>query len=195
MPQHTPSLDIVLESLLFAAGEPLSVERLAKITGRTPSDVRLALGELTRRLTHGITLVMNGSTAALAIAPGNEKVITEFLGDPSEREIGQAGLEVLAILLYQGPSTRATIDYIRGVNSSSSVRTLLIRDLIERERSDDAREVVYRPTIALLEYLGVTDGSTLPEATELSAALKEFIARQGAEPKAENNYGPESTTI
>ena len=196
MPQSSAQLDLLLESMLFAAGEPLSVDYMAKITERAPSDVRLALDELSRRLSHGVRLLMNGPNAALVVAPGNEKVISELIGDPEEREIGQAGLEVLAILLYQGPTTRATIDYIRGVNSSSSLRTLLMRSLVERDKAD-GREIVYRPTLALMEHLGVKDGSELPDAVELKSSLETFTKRQGAPENTENqaqNHGSEPTT-
>lgn len=194
MPTPPQPLDALLESLLFAAGEGLSIERLAKLTGKTASEVRLALDELSRRLTCGIRLVLSGTTAALVIAPGNEKVISELIGDPESREIGQAGLEVLAILLYQGPSTRSTIDYVRGVNSSSSIKTLLMRALIERDRSEDSREILYRPTIALMEHLGLVHGNELPDAVELRTALKTFIKRQGNGEKEPENHGIEPTT-
>lgn len=184
------ALDKTLESLLFAAGEPLSIERLRKLTNSSSGDIESALATLADRLTAGIVLVRTPTTAALAVAPGSEEAVNEFLGDPEDREIGQAGLEVVAILLYQGPCSRSTIDYIRGVNSTSSIRTLLMRNLIERTRGESSREIIYQPTVELLGHLGIANPRTLPDIEQLKPALAAFISR-GAE--QQQNYGLEST--
>ena len=95
--------------------------------------------------------------------------------DELGREIGPAGLEVLAVVLYRGDSTRARIDYIRGVNTSSTIRTLLSRGLLERTNNpDDAREYLYRPTTELLAHLGVTDVQALPEYAKIASELASF---------------------
>ena len=174
---ETNKLATTLEALLFAAGEPLSLAHLAKLSGATPGDVKVALDTLAQRLTSGITLVRSGTTAALAVAPGMEGTVNQLLGDPEDREIGQAGLEVLSILLYQGPATRSQIDYIRGVNSTSSIRTLLMRGLIERTRGE-SREGVYHVTTDTLTHLGVSFADELPESASLKESLKTFIERK-----------------
>lgn len=179
------SLDNKLEALLFAAGEPLTLDRLAKLADVPKNNVLTALETLKRRLPQGIVLVRTETTAALAVAPGLEETVNQLLGDPEEREIGQAGLEVLSILLYQGPATRAHIDYIRGVNSTSSIRTLLMRGLIERTKAEDSREVVYQPTVEALMHLGIADTTELPQAAELRESLKEFLERK-EEPQEQN---------
>jgi segregation and condensation protein B len=168
-------LENIIEALLFAAGEPLSHSQLARITKTKESEVISALGTLQDRLTNGITLVQSGTSASLTVSAGFESYVNELLGDPETREIGQAGLEVLSILLYQGPSARSTIDYIRGVNSSSSIRTLLMRGLIERTKGNNAREIIYQPTTDALEHLGVTNADALPKSEDLRASLKEFL--------------------
>ncbi|MBI2048458.1 MAG: SMC-Scp complex subunit ScpB [Parcubacteria group bacterium] len=174
------SLDTTLEALLFAAGEPITLDRLAKLSGASAADVRAALDVLNARLTHGVTLIRSETTAALAVPALLEEKVRPLVGDPEEREIGQAGLEILSILLYQGPATRSQIDYIRGVNSNSSMRTLLLRGLIERTKGE-SREGVYQPTIDLLTHLGISSADALPEAAELRAAIKEFLERRDAE--------------
>ena len=96
-----------------------------------------------------------------------------------ERDIGDAGLEVLAVLLYEGPSTRAMIDYIRGVNSSSTLRNLLLRGLVERSGNpEDGREYLYRPTTDLLAHLGSPTRESLPEYATISRELAAFKATQ-----------------
>ncbi|MBI4067939.1 SMC-Scp complex subunit ScpB [Candidatus Kaiserbacteria bacterium] len=174
---ETSQIATTLEALLFAAGEPLSFAYLSKLSGGTPGDVKVALDVLAQRLTHGLVLVRTNTTAALAVAPGMEDTINQLLGDPEDREIGQAGLEVLSILLYQGPATRSQIDYIRGVNSTSSIRTLLMRGLIERTKGE-SREGVYHVTTDALTHLGVSSADELPEAASLKESLKTFIERK-----------------
>ena len=183
-------LDTTIEALLFAAGEPLSIAHVRKLTSASLADVHAALNVLQSRLAGGITLVCTETTAALAVAPGSEEIVNQLIGDPEDREIGQAGLEVLSILLYQGASTRALIDYIRGVNSTSSIRTLLMRNLIERTRGENGREIIYQPTVELLAHLGITSTKNLPDREEMQTALATFLAR-GEE---QQNHGTESTT-
>jgi segregation and condensation protein B len=73
------------------------------------------------------------------------------------KDLGKAGLETLSIILYQGPISRAEIDYIRGVNSNFILRNLLIRGLIERvENPHDQRSFLYKPTLELISYLGLS---------------------------------------
>ena len=71
-------------------------------------------------------------------------------------EIGKAGLETLAIVLYNGPVSRREIDYIRGVNSSFILRNLCVRGLVEREAdSKDQKIFKYRSSLNLLAHLGI----------------------------------------
>jgi segregation and condensation protein B len=106
-------------------------------------------------------------------------------GKELSREIGEAGLEVLAVILYRGPSTRAEIDYIRGVNTTSTIRTLLARGLLERAgNAQDSREYLYRPTTALLAHIGASRIEDLPEYGTIASELKAFEASE------ENDRGP-----
>jgi len=89
----------------------------------------------------------------------------------------------LAIVLYRGPSTRAQIDYIRGVNTSWTIRNLLTRGLLERTGNpEDGREYLYRPTVELLAHLGVRDYAELPNREEITAELKAFESRPADAP-------------
>ena len=107
----------------------------------------------------------------------------EHIEKELSREIGEAGLEVLAIVLYRGPSTRSQIDYIRGVNTSSTVRTLLARGLIERASNpNDSREYLYRPTTELLAHLGVSGVTDLPDCATISSELAAFEATRTSSP-------------
>ncbi|MEK7628397.1 MAG: SMC-Scp complex subunit ScpB [Patescibacteria group bacterium] len=167
-----------IEALLFATGEPVQLARLAEILSVRIEEVQASLSLLSSHLNQGIILVHNGTQVSLATPPDTAETVAKLLGDPEDREVGQAGLEVLAILLYQGPTSRSTIDYIRGVNSTSSIKTLLLRGLIERVPESGGREMVYRPTIELMYHLGTQEPEQLPDFTVLRDKLAAFSNRQ-----------------
>lgn len=169
-----------IEALLFSEGGSLPKKKLAQLLDVTSAQVDGALAELSARLTTGgVTLVVSDTEAALVVsalmAPAVQKAFERELG----REIGDAGLEVLGIILYRGPSTRAQIDYIRGVNTASTIRTLAARGLLERAvNPQDAREYLYRPTVDLLSHLGVRDARELPEYAKITSELAAFEESQ-----------------
>lgn len=165
-----------MEAFLFSEGGPLSVRKLKQILGCTDADLGLAISELSKRQEgSGVALVRTPDEISLVVSQLCAPMILKEKEKELEREIGDAGLEVLAILLYRGPSTRSKIDYIRGVNTSSTLRTLLARGLAQRTGNpDDAREYIYSPTTELLAYLGVTDIKKLPDYAAIASELAAF---------------------
>lgn len=169
-----------IEALLFTEGGSMTYARLARATGKSEGEVKAALPFIESHLSgSALTLVRSDTEASLGIAPGAQKPVLAMLKEEEERNVGDAGLEILGILLYEGPSTRAEIDYIRGVNSSSTLRNLLSRGLVERSGNpEDGREFIYRPTTELLAFLGVTARENLPEYGTISAELQAFKQQQ-----------------
>jgi segregation and condensation protein B len=97
------------------------------------------------------------------------------------RDLGKASLETLAVIAYQTGTTRGEIDWVRGVNSSTSLRTLLMRGLVEgREDERDKRRIRYSLTTEALAHLGIKNASELPRAKELSAAAGDIIKEESA---------------
>lgn len=176
------------EAILFSEGGSLTVRKLAGLLKVQEGELAPVLRELGKNLQgSGITLIQTGTEVSLAVAPDIAPALREAYRSDLEKDIGDAGLEVLAIVLYGGPSTRARIDYIRGVNTGSTVRNLLARGLLERiGNPEDAREYLYRPTVELLAHLGVQSLEELPERTTIAAELAAFESQA----KAQNNpYG------
>jgi len=102
-------------------------------------------------------------------------LIEQLTKDELTRDLGKAGLETLSVVLYQGPISRADIDYIRGVNSQFILRALLIRGLVERvDNPKDARSYLYKTTLDLLSHLGVSKLSELPEYEQVRKDIEEF---------------------
>ena len=163
-------------AFLFAEGEPLTLKKLSQLCECDESALASGLDALSGKLeTTGLALLRTEKEAALLVSPTVRDAVAHALERDEERDIGDAGLEVIAILLYEGPSTRADIDYIRGVNSSSTIRTLLARGLVERAGNPhDGREYVYAPTIQLLAHLGVRNTKELPDYATIAQELSMF---------------------
>lgn len=166
------------QALLFAEGDSLTIKKLAQLLECDQSTLLQALADLKDALQGtGLTLVQTELEAALAVSQESAEAVRAARTKDASRDIGDAGLEVLGILLYEGPSTRADIDYIRGVNSTSTIRALLSRGLIDRIGNPaDGREYLYQPTVELLAHLGVSEARALPEYATIAAELATFKA-------------------
>lgn len=187
-----------LESLLFLSGEPLAYTRLAKTLDISEKEVREAvvlLGkEYEESSVRGLMLVSDEKSVVLATKPSNAGALESLVKGAREENMSKAALEVLAIIAYRAPVSRAEIDAIRGVNCSFTLRNLLLRDLIEREGNpNDSRGYLYRPTLKFLETLGLSAVSELPQFETLSQderlqmVLEETVSNEeGAEKKVES---------
>ncbi|MCW9054761.1 MAG: SMC-Scp complex subunit ScpB [Candidatus Pacebacteria bacterium] len=170
------SLSAQLEAVLFFKNEPLKKTWLAKTLGKTESEIDAGVATLKEQLSgRGITLMEKDGEIALRTAPAYSESLMDIRKDELARDLGKAGLETLSIILYRGPVTRADIDYIRGVNSTFILRSMLIRGLVEKVTNPkDARAYLYQPTFELLSYLGVSSVEELPEYQEVRAEITVF---------------------
>ena len=163
-----------IEALLFFKGEPVTAGFLAKTLGVSEDEVRAGLVGLEQSLSgRGIILMQNGEEYMLASSPEMGQTIEGLLKEELGKELGKAGLETLATVLYRGPISRSEINYLRGVNSNYILRALLVRGLIEKV-DQGGRSTVYQPTFELLSYIGVSKVSDLPGFDEAQKAVEEF---------------------
>lgn len=179
-----------LEALLFSEGGAMTKKKLMQLLAIDASALQSATTELSRAKEGSALAVVESDTEiALATRPEMKETLEHAYEKELGREIGDAGLEVLSIVLYRGPSTRAQIDYIRGVNTSSTIRALTARGLLERVANpSDAREYLYRPTVELLAHMGVTKGDELPEYGKISSELAAF--EEAKSPFEEGDHDP-----
>ena len=168
------------QAFLLAEGGSISLRKLTQLLRVDEKATRGALEEVSAKLEGtGISLVRTDREVCLSTASRVADAIREAFEDSLRHEIGSAGLEVLAILLYRGASTRARIDYIRGVNTSSTIRLLLSRGLVERVLNPlDGREYLYRPTTEILAHLGVRAAEELPDYDTIRTELAAFETTQ-----------------
>ncbi len=174
MALHSPAL---LEALLFASGEALDKKTVAKLLDMKPAELTEAVEVLTTALKgHGIALIETENELELRTSPEASALIAAYRESELSRDIGKASLETLAIILYKNGATRSEIDYIRGVNSSTALRSLQMRALIEKsEDASDKRKIRYQPTIEALAHLGVSRKEDLPRYREFTEGMMERL--------------------
>ncbi|MDP2665777.1 MAG: SMC-Scp complex subunit ScpB [bacterium] len=171
-----------LHALLFASGEPLEKKQLAKLLEIKESEVPFVLKALTDSLKNsGVVVVETDTEVELRTAPEAAPIVKKLRESELARDLGKASLETLAVIAYQTGTTRGEVDWVRGVNSSTSLRTLLMRGLIEgREDERDKRRIRYSLTTEALAHLGIKNATELPRAKELSATAEEVIKEESA---------------
>lgn len=170
-----PSLESKIEAVLFFKNEPISVDELAKWLVEKPDAIKTAITNLSNSYNErGIVLVKDGESISLGTSPSLSELIENLQKEEMSRELGRAGLETLAIILYRGPISRREIDHIRGVSSGYILRHLLVRGLIERTEGTE-RSYSYKATLKLLEYLGITRREDLPEFRNTFKKIEEFV--------------------
>lgn len=171
------TLESKIEALLFYKNEPLEIKKISKLLEAGEGEVRAALQDLANSLAgRGLCLILTDKEAALATAPEARDLIQGIAKEEMSREIGKAGLETLAIILYNGPATRRQIDHVRGVNSTFILRNLCIRGLIEKEPDpQDGRIWRYRASLPLLAHLGIKSPEELPDFEEFKNKTEKII--------------------
>lgn len=162
-----------IESLLFVSNKPLTLKQLAKFTDSSEPDVQTALADIAAaRANSGVVLLNAPDGYQLATNSANTETVKNFLNADLRESLTEATIEVLAIIAYRQPISKAEIESIRGVNSQYSLRALLMRGLIEKiPNPNDARGSVYQITTEFLQQMGITSVADLPDFEELVSKI------------------------
>ena len=159
-----------VEAALFAAEEPMSVEALAAHLGG--ADVRAALAELEAHYRgRGVLLVERGKRWQFQTAPDLAHLLRREREDV--RRLSRAATEVLAIVAYHEPVSRAEVESIRGVQTAKGTLDVLMEAgwvRIAGRREAPGRPVIYATTPAFLSHFGLQSRRDLPGIDELRAA-------------------------
>ncbi len=159
-----------LESVLFAAGKPLPLKKLAELGQVTVGDVEQALAELQQLYKisgHGLEIIIHQGEAVLATHPDHSELVRQFLKKEELGELTRPQLETLSVVAYRGPVTKPELEQIRGVNCSLILRNLQIRGLVQAV-DDEAPLPRYKVTVDFLRFLGLTSAHELPHFDSLS---------------------------
>ena len=167
------NLEQKIEAILFFKGEPVSLKKLEDTLKVSKEEISEAISNLKNNLVNrGIALIENGNEITLGTAPELSKLIEDLQKEELNKDLSKASLETLSIVLYKNGVSRAEIDYIRGVNSSFTLRALSVRGLVEKTvDSKDNRRYIYKPSFELLSFMGVKSIEELPEYAEVSNSL------------------------
>ena len=177
------NLEQKIEAILFFKGEPISRKKLSEVLGVGQIEINEGIEKLKENLQNrGIVLVENDNDITLGTAPELSKLIENLQKEELNKELSKASLETLSIVLYKNGVSRAEIDYIRGVNSSFTLRALSIRGLIEKTTdSKDNRRFIYNPSFELLSYMGVKSTAELPDWEEVNNSVNVAVKNMEAE--------------
>ena len=162
----------LIESILYLENEPLSVERLGKMTGLSDKNVSDALSEISEVYysdNHGLALVENSETYSFVPVSSLNDKLRSCYGRKIDKRLSKAALETLAIVAYSQPITRSEITKIRGVVSDSIIRILRERDYIKVVGRKDIQghPCLYGTTRKFLYTFKLDSISSLPKLSEI----------------------------
>ncbi|WP_339198429.1 SMC-Scp complex subunit ScpB [Solibacillus sp. FSL R5-0449] len=162
-----------IEALLFVAGdEGMTVKQLAQYIEVEPMDIEAGLSELLSHYNEeemrGITLKQIAGTYQLTTKPEVTDTLKKLIENPTNQVLTAASLEVLAIIAYKQPITRAEVEDLRGVKSERPIATLVSRALVQEvgRAEGTGRAILYGTTKEFLNYFGLKNIKELPPLPE-----------------------------
>ncbi len=163
-------LKIKIESILFVSGDPLTIRKISKILNVKEQEVKKNIDALKEDYKErGVNVLEKDGKVQLVSSEKNSKIIEKMVQSSLSEELTPATLETLSVISYREPISRPDIDKIRGVNSIFSLRSLLIRGLIEKSYGGEDKKIVfYKTTLDFLKKLGIKSVKELPQYDELS---------------------------
>ena len=184
-------LERVIEAVLFAAGEPVTAERLAFAAQCGEEEIHAAAKKLMDELAfarRGIRLLRLEDSYQMCSASEMITYITAALETRKPPKLSASQLETLTIVAYYQPVTRACIEQIRGVDSAYTVGALQNKKLIEEcgRLNVPGRPIQYRTTPDFLRTFGLQSLDDLPEIQKISFSKKAEQTEQEPENKPED---------
>ena len=162
-----------LEALLFVTDEPVGTIALADMLEVEPADVERALVGLRTRFEgeeRGVQLREVAGGWRLYTHPVYHELVEKYVLSWDTRKLSQAAMETLAIVAYSQPVTRAGVASVRGVNSDSSINSLVEKGLVREAGTADApgSPTLYATTRAFLEKFGLRSVADLPDLDQFA---------------------------
>lgn len=178
-------LEAAVEGILFASGEPVHIDRIClalDIDRRSAEQVLRRLGDYYSYERRGMRLLQMEDTWQLCSAPDYADIIRRAFEIRKSAKLSQPALEVLSIIAYYQPTTRAYVDQVRGVDSAYTVGLLLDRKLIEEcgRLQVPGRPRLYRTTKNFLRAFHLTSLEDLPDLPGMEAEGQLRLGDDGA---------------
>jgi len=188
-------VESAIEGILFAAGEPVGVERLCltlDIDRATADAVCQRLADYYSYERRGVRLIKLDNCYQLCSAPEYADYIRKAFESRRPARLSQPALEVLSIIAYYQPTTKAYVDQIRGVDSTYTVGLLVERELIEEcgRMAVPGRPILYRTTQNFLRSFGLASLEELPDLPSASAEDEQITLDMQADIARLQGEGP-----
>ncbi|MDY6079415.1 MAG: SMC-Scp complex subunit ScpB [Ezakiella sp.] len=167
-----------IEALIFAWGDPIEVKEIANFFEVEISKVNKIIEELkTDYRERGIRLQVAGGLVTFSTNPEYGESIKSFGIQVLKKNITEANMETLSVIAYLGPTTKAVVDNVRGVNSDGSIQNLLKNELIYEvgRLKAPGKPFVYKVTDKFLMTFNIESLADLPplmDRDEIKEKLK-----------------------
>lgn len=167
-------IQAIIESLLFAAGEPVELEKIADIVDVDKKSLKEIIKKMMDSYSYekrGIHIIKLEDSYQMCTRGEYHDYISMLMQPRRKMQLSNAAIEVLAIIAYKQPATRTTIEHIRGVNCDYIVNRLIERKFIEevgRLKDAPGRPILFGTTNHFLRTFGIESISDLPEFDSLA---------------------------
>lgn len=177
-------IDLHIESLIFASEKPINIDDLRFALENFFNTVfeKEQISESIQRIknkydSEDFSFKLTEISEAFTFITKTEYhgIISSYLKYISRTKLSKASLETLAIVAYNQPVTKPSIEHLRGVNSDFSIQKLLEKDLIEIAGRDDSpgKPLIYKTSVKFLDYFGLRTIKDLP-------SIKEFVSQENS---------------
>lgn len=162
------NLKSILESMLFAWGEPLNITEISRILNMSASKITAVLDEMTKEFkeddNRGLIIQRFGNSYQVTTKKENYEFIQSLLQTTVNKSLSTAAMETLSIVAYKQPVTKVEIELIRGVKCSNVVKGLLDKGLIKEVGKLDkpGKPTIYATTDEFLRHFGLNSINELP---------------------------------
>lgn len=168
----------IIESLLFVWGEPLSYKEIATVLKMDNKETKNILESMKKdyeSLNRGIILKNYNENYQFVTKKENYLYISKLVSKNKKKRLSNSAMEVLSIIAYKQPTTRADVEEIRGVKSNSSIDLLVNRGLIKEVGKLDkiGKPVLFGTTDEFLRVFSIKSLSDLPKKEDIDNLLKE----------------------
>ncbi len=174
----------IIEGVLFAAGDEVDVEKLSDILDidiKSTRAILTALSDKYDREMRGIQIIRLEDSYQMCTRRDYQEYISKLVEPRRSQSLSNAAMEVLAIVAYKQPVTRAVIEQIRGVSCDTLVNKLLEKNFIEEVGRLDTpgRPMLFGTTEEFLRCFGIESLAELPDFEEENP--EDFVSKQGIE--------------
>lgn len=165
------NIENIIEAILFASGSPISAEKISEAAGIDKNTVNKVLSKMLdtyNGVSRGIELVRLNKEYQLCTKAEYNEYIKKALDNRRNAVLSNAAIEILSVIAYNGPVTKAYVEQIRGVDCSGTINSLAQKGLIEECGRLDApgRPLLFRTTSNFLRVFNLQSLSDLPKLPE-----------------------------